>query len=106
MFGYNSLFSGQTLYEKYIYQMYNITMTSLPIMWYALYDFEFEKDRPADQMESNKYENDTKLLLRNPMLYKIGMNNQCFSLKKLFLWILYAIYHSAIIYGSNLYIVM
>ena len=48
MFGYNSLFSGQTLYEKYIYQMYNITMTSLPIMWYALYDFEFEKDRPAD----------------------------------------------------------
>lgn len=104
MFGYNSLFSGQTLYEKYIYQMYNITMTSLPIMWYALYDFEFEKDRPADQIESNK--NDSKLLLRNPMLYKIGMNNQCFSLKKLFLWILYAIYHSAIIYGSNLYIVM
>jgi len=49
MFGYNSLFSGQTLYEKYIYQMYNITMTSLPIMWFAIYDFEFEKDRvPAD----------------------------------------------------------
>jgi len=73
MFGYNSLFSGQTLYEKYIYQMYNITMTSLPIMWFALYDFEFEKDRPADQKDSNK--NDSNLLLRNPVLYKIGMNN-------------------------------
>jgi phospholipid-transporting ATPase len=73
MFGYNSLFSGQTLYEKYIYQMYNITMTSLPIMWFALYDFEFEKDRPAVSKDSNK--NDSKLLLRNPLLYKIGMNN-------------------------------
>jgi len=73
MFGYNSLFSGQTLYEKYIYQMYNITMTSLPIMWFAIYDFEFEKDRvPADSKDSK---NDLKLLLRNPLLYKIGMNN-------------------------------
>jgi hypothetical protein len=42
-FGFQSAFSGQPLYEQFIYQLYNITMTSLPIMWYALYDFEFEK---------------------------------------------------------------
>lgn len=48
-------------------------MTSLPIMWFAIYDFEFEKDRvPADSKDSK---NDLKLLLRNPLLYKIGMNN-------------------------------
>ena len=53
--------------------MYNITMTSLPIMWFAIYDFEFEKDRvPADSKDSK---NDLNLLLRNPLLYKIGMNN-------------------------------
>lgn len=42
-FGFESAFSGQPLYEQFIYQLYNITMTSLPIMWYALYDFEYEK---------------------------------------------------------------
>lgn len=84
--------------------MYNITMTSLPIMWFAIYDFEYEKDRvPADSKDSK---NDFKLLGRNPLLYKIGMNNQCFSLTKLALWILYAIYHSAIIYFSVLYVIM
>lgn len=38
-FGFYSAFSGQVLYEPGIYQLYNITMTSLPIMWYALFDF-------------------------------------------------------------------
>jgi len=42
-FGFNSAFSGQTLYDPVIYQLYNITMTSLPIMFYALFDFEYEK---------------------------------------------------------------
>lgn len=57
--------------------MYNITMTSLPIMWFAIYDFEFEKDRvPADSIEGEKDSSKDKMLLaRNPLLYKIGMNN-------------------------------
>jgi len=91
------------LYENYIYQMYNITMTSVPIMWYAIYDLEFEKDRPTGSDDSSK---DSKYLLRNPILYKIGMNNECFSLKKLFIWIMYAIYHAAIIYVANLYVLI
>lgn len=48
-FGFYSAFSGQPLYEKVIYQMYNIFMTSLPIIWYAVFDLEFEKDRKVDQ---------------------------------------------------------
>jgi hypothetical protein len=32
------------MYEPFIYQLYNITMTSLPIMYFALFDFEYEKD--------------------------------------------------------------
>lgn len=35
-FGFQSGFSGQTLYDPFIYQLYNITMTSLPIMWFAI----------------------------------------------------------------------
>lgn len=33
------------MYEPFIYQLYNITMTSLPIMFFALFDFEYEKDK-------------------------------------------------------------
>lgn len=62
-FGFNSAFSGQTLYEPFIYQLYNITMTSLPIFWYALFDFEFLKPE----------------YLKNSSLYSIGMKSACFS---------------------------
>lgn len=43
MFGYWSAFSGQVLYEPFIYQLYNITFTSVPIMYFALFDFEYDK---------------------------------------------------------------
>mmetsp|Transcript_53798 Transcript_53798/g.73741 ORF Transcript_53798/g.73741 Transcript_53798/m.73741 type:complete len:86 (+) Transcript_53798:675-932(+) len=42
-FGRDSLFSGQPMYEPFIYQLYNITFTGLPIMIYALFDFECSK---------------------------------------------------------------
>lgn len=37
-FGFLSVFSGQPLYEQWIYQLYNIIFTSIPIMWYAIFD--------------------------------------------------------------------
>lgn len=37
-FGFVSTFSGQTLYDKWLYQCYNITFTAFPIMFYALLD--------------------------------------------------------------------
>lgn len=51
-FGFWSAFSGQVLYEKVIYQLFNITMTSFPIMWYAVADFQHKRDRPEyDKVE-------------------------------------------------------
>ena len=38
-FGVFSVFSGQTLYEPWIYQLYNMNFTGLPIQWYALFDW-------------------------------------------------------------------
>ena len=43
-FGIVSAFSGQSIYEQWIYQLYNIVFTAIPIMWYALFDFEFTKE--------------------------------------------------------------
>lgn len=43
-FGFWSAFSAQGMYEQLFYQTYNVTMTSLPIMWYSTYDFQYERD--------------------------------------------------------------
>lgn len=43
-FGFWSGYAGQTLYDPMIYQLFNITMTSLPIVWYSMFDYEYLKD--------------------------------------------------------------
>lgn len=54
---------------------------------------------------SVKQAGDDKLFLRNPMLYKLGMNGSCFSLPILGYWILYSIWHAFVIFWLNFYIV-
>jgi hypothetical protein len=51
------MYSGSFLYEKFIYQMYNIVFTSLPIIWYSLFDFQHPKQR----------------FLEDPSLYQLGL---------------------------------
>ena len=74
MFGYYSVFSQQTMYEKWIYQIYNVTFTGLHNIWYALFDFEFEKP----------------ILKSTPILYSIGMQNLVFNMKEFWIWFFYA----------------
>ena len=50
-FGFFSTFSGQFVYGPLVYQLYNVSMTSIPIMWYALFDFEYEKDKKESNEE-------------------------------------------------------
>ena len=56
-FGIYSMFSGSFLYEKFIYQLYNIIFTSVPIVWFALFDYEFPK----------------KVFMKDPSKYQIGL---------------------------------
>jgi magnesium-transporting ATPase (P-type) len=101
-FGFVSAFSGQPLYEPIIYQFYNITMTSLPIMYYALFDFEYEKDyQPTLSVAQRKPP--TEYLMRNPYLYRIGMESSLYGTKEFILWLLYAMFHALVIYYVNLY---
>lgn len=69
-FAFHSAFSGQPLYEGIMYQMYNIIFTSVPVMWFAIFDFEFEKET----------------FMLNPRLYKIGLNHECFGTKVFWKW--------------------
>lgn len=81
-FGFFSAFSGQTLYEPYIYQLFNITMTSLPIMYFALFDWEFPKTT----------------LMKNPLLYKMGMNYTEYGNNIFVKWFVLALWHGLIVY--------
>jgi len=81
-FGFYSGFSGQPMYEPLIYQLYNITMTSIPIMYFALFDFEYTK----------------QTFMKKPKLYKIGMSSSCFSYRIFGMWLVYAMIHGFIIY--------
>ena len=64
VFAFWSCFSGQPLYESFIYQLYNITFTSLPIMYYCLFDFEFNKDATTDP--DNEFDEDGfKIMKKN-----------------------------------------
>ena len=43
-YGTLSAFSGQTIYESFIYQLFNIVFTSVPIMYYSVFIFQYDKE--------------------------------------------------------------
>lgn len=56
VFSWWSCFSGQPLYEGFIYQLYNITFTSLPIFYYCIYDMEYMRCRKMDKEAKKRNE--------------------------------------------------
>ena len=38
--GFYSLFSGQSIYDPWLYQLFNIVFAVLPILWFGIYDSE------------------------------------------------------------------
>lgn len=81
-FGIQSGFSGQPLYDPWIYQLYNIFFSCLPIIWFGIYDKE-EKH---------------KLLMKDFSLYFAGMIGKLFHSIRFWKWILYGALQGFIIY--------
>lgn len=106
-FGFSSAFSGQPMFEPFIYQLFNITMTSLPIMWFAVFDFQHNKKQldseDVENVKMNGQEDDYFML--NPKLYQIGMNATCFSNSLFVLWIIYGLWQSFVIYVINFWVI-
>lgn len=46
------MWSGQKLYETFFYLQFNLTMTSMPIMAYAIFDFEYFKDYKSEVLQT------------------------------------------------------
>lgn len=94
-FGFSSAFSGQPLYEPFIYQMYNIAFTAIPIMYFALFDFEYEKvyipGKTVGRAGKGYY-------LRDPELYRIGIECSCFGIGKFLRWVGYGLLNAYMTY--------
>ena len=45
-FSFTSAFTGQIMIEVFFYELFNLTMTSWPIIIFAIFDSEYEKSRP------------------------------------------------------------
>lgn len=73
-FGFLSVFSGQGVYNTWLWQLFNVLYAALPIILYAVFDREHE----------------AKELLENPTYYQVGMRDQLFRVSIFWLWILEA----------------
>lgn len=85
--------------------MYNITFTSFPIIWFAVFDYQYEKDRLSKDGSEDRdltfKEGDENYFMRNPMLYRLGMEQKCFSKTEMAKWIAYALWHAFVVYFIN-----
>ena len=86
--GFYSFFSGQTIYDPWLYQLYNIAFTVFPIIWFGIYDSERTRTET----------------LNNPRYYS-GLTQKWFNSWKFWEWIFYGIIQGFavffFIYSSN-----
>ena len=63
-FGFLNIFSGITLYEPFLHQLYNVVFSIFPIFYFSIFDREYESD----------------FLVKNPEYYIKGIKNEYFNL--------------------------
>lgn len=81
-FGIVSLYSGQTLYDPWIYQFYNIIFASIPIIWFGIFDQEVSYD----------------ILYNDHRYYTQGLINKLFHSIRFWKWVLIGIIQGAIMF--------
>lgn len=80
-FGCFSLFSGTPIYNMIFLDFYNLALTAIPIIWFAVFDWEHDK----------------ATFLTQPKLYKIGMDDVFFNKAAFWRWFGYAVWQGVLI---------
>ena len=62
-FGFINFFTGITLYDPYLHQLYNVFYSIFPIFYFSIFDREY----------------DSNVLINNPNYYIQGIKNNCFN---------------------------
>jgi len=86
-FGTVSIFSGQTLYDPWIYQLFNIFFASVPIIWFGIYDKEIS------------YKN----LEENPNYYIQGIAGKLFHSIRFWRWVFYGLLQAFFVFLFGFY---
>ncbi len=85
--GFYMAFSGQRIYENWLYSLFNVFFSSWPIIIYGLFDQEY---------------NDSSLM-EYPFLYEKGFKNHHFRARRFWFWFLNAVWQSLLIGNLSLY---
>lgn len=88
LFGIYSVFSSQSIYSSLYLLLYNITMTSLPIVLYGI----FEQRLPE------------YVLMNIPEVYKTISKNSLLSWKNFFTWLGFAAWHAVVIFFGTYFL--
>ncbi|KAL0352712.1 UNVERIFIED_CONTAM: putative phospholipid-transporting ATPase 5 [Sesamum angustifolium] len=90
LFYYNTFtgFSGQDLYDDWYMVMFNVLLTSLPVISLGVLEQNVSSD----------------VCLKFPALYQEGQRNICFSWKRIIGWILNGILASIAVFTINIYV--
>jgi len=81
-FGIFSGFSGQNLFLDWAIQLYNVTMTSVPILVFAVMDRDLEPE----------------FLWNNPKIYSLTKHGELFNFRVFWKWLCYGLIQSIIIF--------
>jgi len=82
LYAFFTMFSAQNLFDSNSLAGFNVAFAALPIIFFAILDQDVKADK----------------VFAYPVLYRIGQNNEQFSLKLLWGWFLYGIAHAFIIF--------
>jgi len=85
--GFVNYFSGQYIYDPWIYQMFNIIFACFPIVWFGIYDKEVSYD----------------ILVNNSRYYTQGIINKLFHNKRFWKWVIYGIIQAFFVYIYSFY---
>ena len=77
-YGFSNYFSSANIYDPWIYQLYNVVFTSFPIAIFAIYDMRYTRDES----------------LKDPTLYREGLFNALFNVRRVSIWFLFPIIFS------------
>jgi len=80
-FGVVSSFSATVVYNMWLYQLYNVVFTALPVIWFSVFDWEHDKQEFLD----------------NYKFYRIGLDDVYFSKSQFWRWFFYACWQGALL---------
>ena len=83
-FGFFNFFSGITLYEPFLHQLYNVIYSIFPIFYFSIFDREFDSD----------------ILLQNNKYYIQGIKDECFNIFIFYKYLILGFIEGFILFAS------